>query len=125
MMAPLADNVAIRIRDLTVERGKNVVLPGISLEVRAGVVSGLLGPSGSGKTTLMRAIVGVQIVKAGEIRVLDQSAGTRGLRRRVGYVTQAPSVYADLTVRENLRYFAAVLGVPHDRIEQTVDAVGL
>jgi len=125
MTPPSTDSAAIEIHDLTVERGGNVVLPEISLEVRTGIVSGLLGPSGSGKTTLMRAIVGVQIVKAGEIRVLGRTAGTPELRRRIGYVTQAPSVYGDLSVRENLRYFADVLAVPVDRIENTIEAVGL
>ncbi len=125
MTPPSTDSAAIEIHDLTVERGGNVVLPEISLEVRTGIVSGLLGPSGSGKTTLMRAIVGVQIVKAGEIRVLGRTAGTPELRRRIGYVTQAPSVYGDLSVRENLRYFADVLAVPADRIENTIEAVGL
>ena len=83
------------------------MLPGVSLAVPRGVVTGLLGPSGSGKTTLMRAIVGVQIVAGGDVTVLGLPAGSPPLRSRVAYVTQAPSVYADLTVRENLEYFAA------------------
>ncbi|HET7129274.1 MAG TPA: ABC transporter ATP-binding protein [Gaiellaceae bacterium] len=117
--------VAIEIDDLEVRRGGNRVLPGISLRVRRGIVSALLGPSGSGKTTLMRAIVGVQVVDAGEVSVLGLPAGTPELRRRVAYVTQAPSVYTDLTVRENLRYFARVLGVPSERIEHAVETVDL
>ncbi len=91
---------SIVINDLKVRRGGNLVLPGISLEVAAGTVSGLLGPSGSGKTTLMRSIVGVQIVESGEVKVLGGPAGTPELRRRIGYVTQTPSVYGDLSVRE-------------------------
>src|SRR5919108_5610065 len=102
---------SIRIRDLLVRRGGKLVLPGVSLDVRPGVVTGLLGPSGSGKTTLMRAIVGVQIVESGEVTVLGEEAGAPANRRRVGYVTQAPSVYGDLTVRENLHYFARILDV--------------
>jgi ABC-2 type transport system ATP-binding protein len=101
------------------------VLPGVSLDVRGGVVTGLLGPSGSGKTTLMRSIVGVQIVEDGEVDVLGRPAGTPELRRRLGYVTQAPSVYGDLTVRENLGYFARVLGVPSERVDEAIAAVGL
>jgi ABC-2 type transport system ATP-binding protein len=85
----------------------------------------LLGPSGSGKTTLMRSIVGVQIVESGEVTVGGRPAGTPALRRRIGYVTQAPSVYTDLTVRENLRYFARILGAPAGRIEETIDTVAL
>jgi ABC-2 type transport system ATP-binding protein len=119
------DDAVIRIKDLKVQRGETLVLPGITLSVRGGVVTGLLGPSGSGKTTLMRSIVGVQIVHGGELDVLGQPAGTAELRRRIAYVTQAPSVYGDLTVRENLEYFARVLGVPLDRVGETIAAVGL
>ncbi len=84
-------DAAIDIRDLRVVRGGNVVLPGLSAEVRRGSVTGLLGPSGSGKSTLLRALVGVQIVESGTVDVLGEPAGTPSLRRRVGYVTQAPS----------------------------------
>jgi ABC-2 type transport system ATP-binding protein len=110
-MGPPADGVAIRIAGLRVVRGGRravVVLPGLDLVVPAGQVVGLLGPSGSGKTTLMRAIVGVQQVQGGTVEVLGLPAGHAELRRRVGYVTQAQSVYGDLTVAENMRYFAAV-----------------
>jgi ABC-2 type transport system ATP-binding protein len=88
-------------------------------------VTGLLGPSGSGKTTLMRSIVGVQLVESGEVSVGGLPAGSPPLRRRIGYVTQAPSVYADLSVRENLRYFARILGAPDARIEDVVETVAL
>jgi ABC-2 type transport system ATP-binding protein len=116
---------AVAIRDLRVVRAGNVVLPGISLDVEEGTVAGLLGPSGSGKSTLLRAIVGVQIVESGTVEVLGAAAGSAGLRRRVGYVTQAPSVYADLTVAENLRYFERVLGAPQRSVERALDTVGL
>jgi ABC-2 type transport system ATP-binding protein len=116
---------AVAIRDLRVVRAGNVVLPGISLDVEEGTVAGLLGPSGSGKSTLLRAIVGVQIVESGTLEVLGAAAGSAGLRRRVGYVTQAPSVYADLTVAENLRYFERVVGAPQRSVERALDTVGL
>jgi ABC-2 type transport system ATP-binding protein len=119
------EDAVIRIRDLTVQRGEKRVLPGVSLAVRRGIVTGLLGPSGSGKTTLMRSIVGVQIVQSGDVEVLGLPAGTGELRRRIAYVTQAPSVYGDLTVRENLDYFARVLDAPSERIDETIAAVGL
>src|SRR5512143_2173534 len=115
----------IEIRDLRVVRGGTTVPPGLSVEAEGGVVTGLLGPSGSGKSTLMRAIVGVQVVAGGEVRVLGSPAGAPELRSRVGYVTQAPSVYGDLTVRENLRYFARVLGSPRERVDAVVERVGL
>jgi ABC-2 type transport system ATP-binding protein len=97
----------------------------VSLEVAAGSVTGLLGPSGSGKTTLLRAIVGVQIVEAGTVRVLGLPAGSPPLWRRVGYVTQEPSVYGDMSVRENLRYFARILGAPPSRIDEAIAEVDL
>jgi len=114
---------AIEIRDLRVVRGGNVVLAGLTADVAPGRVTGLRGPSGSGKSTLMRAIVGVQIVESGSVRVLAEPAGTPQLRRRVAYLTQAPSVYGDLTVRENLGYFARVLGV--DGIDRVLETVAL
>jgi ABC-2 type transport system ATP-binding protein len=110
---------AIRVVDLRVARGGAVVLPGLSCEVAAGSVTGLLGPSGSGKTTLLRAIVGVQKVASGNVDVLGLPAGSADLRSRIGYMTQAPSVYGDLTVGENLVFFARVL----DRPEAVVDRV--
>jgi ABC-2 type transport system ATP-binding protein len=116
---------ATRVRDLVVDRGRRRVLHGISCAVPRGTVTGLLGPSGSGKTTLMRAIVGVQTVTSGEVTVLGRPAGAPELRHRVGYLTQAPSVYADLTVRENARYFAALHGRGHAEADRAVADVGL
>jgi ABC-2 type transport system ATP-binding protein len=110
---------------LRVVRGGNVVLPELSLRIEPGVVTGLLGPSGSGKTTLMRALVGVQRIAGGSVVVLGREAGSPELRSRVGYVTQAPSVYGDLSVAENLRFFARVLGVAQDRVDAVIGTVGL
>ena len=112
-------------QNLRVVRDGNVVLPDLSLEVSSGVVTGLLGPSGSGKTTLMRAIVGVQVVVGGSISVLGLPAGSRELRSRVAYVTQSPSVYGDLSVGENLAYFASVLAAPRESSEEAIETVGL
>ncbi len=116
---------AIDVRGLRVLRGGKLVLRGVSLSVARGRVTGLLGPSGCGKTTLMRSIVGVQRIEAGEVSVLGEPAGTPSLRPRVGYVTQAPSVYGDLSVEENLLYFARVLGAPRERIDAALETVGL
>jgi ABC-2 type transport system ATP-binding protein len=121
----VAAEPAIAVRDLLVRRGGVDVLHRISLDVPAGTVTGLLGPSGCGKSTLMRAIVGVQIVASGTVTVLGEPAGSRSLRARVGYVTQAPSVYGDLSVRENLRYFAAVLGTAPERVDAVIATVGM
>jgi ABC-2 type transport system ATP-binding protein len=115
----------IVVEELDVGRNGVDVLHGLSLEVARGRVTGLLGPNGSGKSTLMRSIVGVQRVRGGSITVLGSPAGSPELRRRVAYVTQAPSVYGDLTVRENLRFFARVLSVPAARIGPILVTVDL
>jgi len=116
---------AVRVERLRVSRGGRVVLPELSCEVATGCVTGLLGPSGSGKSTLIRAIVGVQQVAGGTVTVLGAAAGSKELRSRVGYMTQAPSVYRDLTVRENLRFFARILGAPPDAVERAIEDVSL
>ena len=114
---------AIESDGLLVRRGGHEVVRVPHLEVGAGAVTGLMGPSGCGKTTLMRTIVGVQRVAAGRVTVLGRPAGSAALRARVGYMTQAPSVYGDLTVRENLRFYARVLGAPLARVDEVIDAV--
>ncbi|MEX2372493.1 MAG: ABC transporter ATP-binding protein, partial [Dehalococcoidia bacterium] len=118
-------HAVVAVEGLRVVRGGRTILPGISLRLRAGSVTGLLGPSGSGKTTLMRALVGVQVVQGGDVTVLGLPAGHPDLRRRVAYVTQAPSVYPDLTVRENLRYFARIVGAAGARVDEVIATVGL
>src|SRR5690348_14724101 len=116
---------AVTVRDLVVDRGRRRVLQGLSFAVPPGQVTGLLGPSGGGKTTLMRCLVGVQKVLSGEVTVLGVPAGSADLRARVGYVTQAPSVYHDLSVRENVRYFAALYGMGSAEAEAAIRDVGL
>jgi ABC-2 type transport system ATP-binding protein len=118
-------NSSIEVDALEVSRGGRPVLRGVSARIPAGQVTGLLGPSGCGKTTLIRAIVGVQKVAGGSVTVLERPAGAAELRSRVAYVTQAPSVYADLTVRENLTYFGCVLGAPRERTGEALAAVDL
>ncbi|MFE3546208.1 ABC transporter ATP-binding protein [Nocardia sp. NPDC059177] len=118
-------SAAVQVSDLTVRRGKRTVLHGLSMAIPRGSITGLLGPSGCGKTTLMRSIVGTQLVQSGTITVLGEPAGSAGLRRRVGYVTQAPSIYADISVRENVGYYAALYGRDRDDVESALTAVGL
>jgi ABC-2 type transport system ATP-binding protein len=121
----IAPAPAVRVTDLHVDRGGRRVLDGLDFTIPRGAVTGLLGPSGCGKTTLMRCVVGVQRIRGGTVEVLGRAAGSAALRARIGYVTQAPSVYADLSVAANVRYFAAVLGVPSDRGDAVLESVGL
>jgi ABC-2 type transport system ATP-binding protein len=116
---------AVVVTDLVVERGRRRVLDALTFTVAPGRVTGLLGPSGSGKTTLMRALVGVQQVRSGEVTVLGLPAGSPELRARIGYVTQDPSVYGDLSVRENARYFAALHGRSAREADAAIASVGL
>jgi ABC-2 type transport system ATP-binding protein len=124
-VSPATASPAILIEGLRVVRGKRTVLPGLDLTVPRGQVVGLLGPSGSGKTTLMRAIVGVQMVQGGRVEVLGAPAGAKELRSKVGYMTQSPSVYADLTVAENLAYFAALAGAGPGAVAKVLARVDL
>lgn len=116
---------AIVVDGLRVRRGRSTVLDGLSISVPRGQVVGLLGPSGCGKTTLMRSIVGVQRIAGGTVTVLGQTAGSAALRHRVGYVTQAASVYDDLTVAQNLQYFRRVLGASPDDVERAIASTDL
>jgi ABC-2 type transport system ATP-binding protein len=116
---------AVRIEGLRVTRAGRKVIDGLDLRVPAGQVVGLLGPSGCGKSTLLRSIVGVQRVNGGSVTVCGLPAGHPDLRRQVGYVTQAPSVYEDLTVTENLRYFAAIVGAPRQDVDRVLAQVDL
>ena len=118
-------NNLVEIRGLTVDRGERRVLDDLDLTIERGSVTGLLGPSGCGKSTLMRSLVGVQMLTSGSVRVDGIEAGSKELRHRTGYVTQAPSVYADLTVRENLTFFARVLGSDAASVEAAIDRVDL
>ena len=118
-------NSAIEVTNLLVVRGRTHAVDHVSFTTQPGEVVGLLGPSGCGKSSLMRAITGVQIITSGTVTVFGEPAGNKPLRSRVGYVTQAPSVYDDLTVEENLRFFAQVLGVGADEVARCIDAVDL
>jgi ABC-2 type transport system ATP-binding protein len=123
MNMPAAD--AVTVRGLHVRRGTTEVFRDLHLDVPRGEITGLLGPSGCGKTTLMRSIVGVQKVEGGTVTVLGEPAGSAGLRRRVSYDTQAASVYGDLTIRQNMRYFARLVGAHRSDVDRVIEQVGL
>lgn len=116
---------AIMARGLVVAKNEKTILDKLSFTVPRGSITGLIGPSGSGKTTLMRVIVGVQKLSGGELQVLDQKAGHKSLRHRIGYVTQSPAVYPDLTVLQNLFYFGTLVGADHAAAEKIVKQVRL
>ena len=120
-----AGDAAVVTSGLQVTRGRTPVLRGLDFSIPAGRITGLLGPSGSGKTTLMRAIVGVQRFSSGTVQVLGLPAGHPALRHRVGYVTQSPSVYLDLTVEANVRYFGAMYRKGRADAAEAIAAVGL
>ncbi len=116
---------AIDINHLRVIRGKRPALRDFSARVARGSITGLLGPSGCGKTTLIRCIVGTQLITSGSVRVLGFPAGSAALRHRVGYVPQNPTIYDDLRVIDNVRYFAALYGFDDAAAESAVELVGL
>ncbi|MEU6300880.1 ABC transporter ATP-binding protein [Streptomyces erythrochromogenes] len=121
------DPTAVHAHGLTVRRGTGrtprTVIDDIAFDVPRGRITGLLGPSGCGKSTLLRAIVGTQAHVTGTLDVLGRPAAHPELRSRIGYVTQAPSVYDDLTVRQNLDYFAAILDPGRAAAARRADAV--
>lgn len=116
---------AVVVRGLRVQRGGTEVFAGLDVSIARGRITGLLGPSGSGKTTLIRSIVGVQKVAGGEVAVLGRPAGSADLRHAVAYDTQGASVYTDLTVRQNLRYFARLVGAAASDVDRVIDQLGL
>jgi ABC-2 type transport system ATP-binding protein len=118
-------DAAIVLRDVSVERGGREVLSTIDCDVPRGLVTGLVGPSGSGKTTLMRAIVGVQRGVTGSVVVLGRSAGDPSLRHDIGYMTQVPAVYEDLSIQDNLRYFAALVDAGRGDVDRVLADVHL
>ncbi|MGQ0774098.1 MAG: ABC transporter ATP-binding protein [Pseudonocardiales bacterium] len=116
---------AISLHQLVVRRSRNMVLDSVNLDVPAGLVTGLLGPSGSGKTTLMRTVVGLQRVSSGSVHVLGRPAGHPRLRAEIGYMTQTPSVYGDLTVAGNVGYHAVLHGRNRAAADDAIGVVGL
>lgn len=116
---------AVLASGLTVVRGRTEILHQLDFEVPRGQITGLLGPSGCGKTTLIRAIAGTQRIARGDLNVLGERAASPKLRRSIGYAAQTAAVYGDLTVEENIRYFASVLRAPADDPDRVLDAVDL
>jgi ABC-2 type transport system ATP-binding protein len=113
---------SVTLKDLSVTLGGRVkALQNVTVAFPTGKTIGVIGPSGAGKTTLIRCIVGRQRTNAGEIRVFNLPAGSPALRRQLTYMTQELSVYSDLTVYENLKYFAVMSGQPKKHIKSLVN----
>ena len=122
---PDGSEPAVSISHLRVIRGKRPALHDFSVEIAKGSITGLLGPSGCGKTTLIRCIVGSQITTSGTVTVLGKPAGSAALRRRVGYLPQDPTIYNDLRIIDNVRYFAALYGFDGRAADAAIERVGL
>ena len=116
---------SVLISDLKIIRDGKTIIPNLTMRIDRGMIVGLLGPSGSGKTTILRSIVGVQAIQAGTITVLGKPAGSKDLRKRIGYFTQDASIYTDLTCLENLRYFAQILGESEISVQEVLELVDL
>ncbi|HUD06330.1 MAG TPA: ABC transporter ATP-binding protein [Candidatus Saccharimonadales bacterium] len=114
----------VKIKNLSVTLGSHFrALKNINLDLPAGKTIGFIGPSGAGKTTLIRGIVGSLRATSGEINVFNEKAGSANLRKQVSYMTQELSVYPDLTVKENLKYFVTMAGQPRRKTEAVVSEV--
>ncbi len=117
--------IAIAAKDVSVTLDGQHILQSISADIPAGQITGLLGPSGAGKTTFIRAIVGRQKFNGGTITIFGEPAGSKSLRANLGYMTQSPAVYDDLTIRENIEYFADMMNVPRRNVSSVLHDVSL
>lgn len=105
-------NEEIKIKNLSVTLSGNVkALKNINLQIKSGLITGIIGPSGAGKSTLVKSIVGSLQITKGEISVFGDSPSSKNLRKNLGYMTQELSVYSDLNVNENLKYFGKTYGM--------------
>jgi len=116
---------AVSVKQLHVHKGDTAAVNGVTFELTRGSVTGLIGPSGSGKTTLMRTLMGAQVFQHGEVTILGHHAGSADLRPRIGYVTQSPAVYKDLTVEQNLKYFGRIVGASRGQIKELLARLDL
>lgn len=118
----------VEVRGAVKNFGSFAALRGLNLDIEEGETYGLLGPNGSGKTTLIRAMAGVLRLDGGEIRIFGKKVPSREVAARVGYMTQAPALYEDLTVRENITFFARLYGLREkvaERMEEVMELVYL
>ncbi len=125
----MSEQPLVAARDLVVRYGAVEAVHGISLEVRAGEVVGLIGPDGAGKTSTLRVLAGLQRASGGAVEAMgaDCWAGRRALHHQLGYLAQRFALYGDLTVDENVQFFALMYGVKGWRERRThlLELVGL
>jgi ABC-2 type transport system ATP-binding protein len=124
--APVGGQAAVEAHDLRKTFGGLRAVDGIDLSLAAGRIYGLLGPNGSGKTTLIRLLVGLARPTRGEARILGTRMPSRAILDRIGYMTQSTGLYPELSVWENLRFFANLYGVRTlDRLIRPLQLVDL
>ena len=123
----VADSIAIELRGLARHFGERDVLKDVSVTVPAGATLAVLGRNGAGKSTLLRILATLLRPHAGEVSVLGEPLPRRGfaIRSKLGLVAHDPLLYRDLSGRENLRYHARLRGVPEERVEELLGAVGM
>jgi len=123
--APAMPSPAIRARGLTKRFGTVTAVDGLDLDVRSGEIFGIIGPDGAGKSTTIRMLCGVLAPTSGEAQVagFDVVRQAEYVRRSVGYVAQRFSLYGDLTVEENLRFFGRIFGVPEAGLGERIEAL--
>jgi ABC-2 type transport system ATP-binding protein len=123
------NDTAIDIRNLSFRYGDLKVIEGLSLQVPRGISFGLLGANGSGKTTLIRLLVGLIKPAAGTIKCLGRTPSP-AIAREIGYMPQLPSLYNELTVEENINFFASIYGIRdkkrrQQRVEEVIKVIDL
>src|SRR3984893_4658310 len=123
--------VAVAARELSKRYGQLLAVDKLSLEINQGEVFAFLGPNGSGKTTTIRMLCGIITPTSGQGRVLgfDIATQSEAIKARIGYMSQRFSLYEDLTVRENLNFYAGVYQVPRgrraERVGELIEMAGL
>lgn len=113
----LSGEIGLKADGVSRSFGGRAVIHGISLEVRRSEIFGLLGPSGSGKTTLIKMIAGIDEASSGEIELLGTQLPKLSMMQRIGYMAQSDALYEELTARENLQFFGALLGLRGKKLD--------
>jgi ABC-2 type transport system ATP-binding protein len=120
--AKLRGQVAIGAKNLTKQFGSFTAVHSVNLEVRYGEVYGLLGANGAGKTTTIKMLCGLLEPTSGAMQLAGEQGNLRSerVRQQIGYMSQKFSLYNDMTIRENLRFFSGVYGVPEEEREEKI-----